>query len=99
MSITEVPKAFKRYPRSYKIEIVDHKDTLVQLEASKSSIKDLLKDLLTEMKGCKYQITVAVLLSKEKGNGEVEYSSVYFNSITKTVINSRRILSRNFVQN
>ena len=61
------------YARSYKVEIVDHKDPLVQLQASKSSIEDLLKDLLDEMKGFKYQITVAVLLSKAKINGRVEY--------------------------
>ena len=53
LSITEVSKTFKRYARSYKVEIVDHKDPLVQLEASKSSIKDLFKDLLNEMKGFK----------------------------------------------
>ena len=41
------------------------------------------------MEGFKYEITVAVLLSKEKGNGEIEYSSVYFNYMTKTVINSK----------
>ena len=46
------------------------KDPLVQLETSKSSIKDLLKDLLNEMKGFKYQITVTVLLSKHKINGD-----------------------------
>ena len=40
------------------------------------------------MKGFKYQITVRVLLSKGKGNGEIEYSSVYFNFTTKTVFNS-----------
>ena len=34
LSITEVSKAFKRYARSYKVEIVDHKDPLVQLEGS-----------------------------------------------------------------
>ena len=51
LSITEVSKAFKRYSRSYKVEIVDHKDPLVQLEAGKSIIKDLFKDLLNEMKG------------------------------------------------
>ena len=96
LSITEVSKAFKRYARSYKVEIVDHKDPLVQLEASKSSIKDLFKDLLNEMKGFKYQITVAVLLRKEKGNGEIEYSSVYFNSMTKTVINSEFSLDKSF---
>ena len=59
MSITEVSKAFKRYARSYKVEIVDHEDPLVQLEASKSSIKDLFKDLLNEMKGFKYQFPIS----------------------------------------
>ena len=55
------------------------------------------------MKGFKYQIAVAVLLSKEKGNGDIEYSSVYFNSTTKTVINSKfsldKSLTNPFVQN
>ena len=81
---------------SYKVEILDHKDPLVQLGASKSSIKDLFKNLLNEMKGFKYQIAVAVLLSKEKGNGDIEYSSVYFNSTTKTVINSKFSLDKSF---
>ena len=40
------------------------------------------------MKGFKYQITVTVLLCKHKINGDIEYASVYFNSSTKTVINS-----------
>ena len=37
-------------------------DLLVQLEASKSVIKDLFRDLLIEMKNFKYQITLKVLL-------------------------------------
>ena len=88
-NITEVSKAFKRYARSYKVEILDHKYPLIQLEASKSSIKDLFKGLLNEMKGFKYQITVAVLLSKEKGNGDIGFSSVYFTSLTKEKIKRR----------
>ena len=48
LSTTEVSKAFKNYARSCKVEIVDHKDHLIQVEASKSSIKDLFKDLLNE---------------------------------------------------
>ena len=32
--------AFKGYAMSYKVEIVEKKDLIVQLEASKSSIKD-----------------------------------------------------------
>ena len=49
---------------SYKVQIVDKKDLIVLLQASKSSIRDLLNDLLNETKGFKYQITVKVLLKK-----------------------------------
>ena len=47
---------------SYKVEIVEKKDPLIQLEASKTNIKDLFKDLLVETKGFKYQITLKVKL-------------------------------------
>ena len=87
LNIKEISKVFKRYAKSYSIEIIDSKHPLIQLNASKSSIKDLFKDLLYEMKGFKYQVTVNISLSKEKINGDTEYSSVYFNSVTKTVIN------------
>ena len=46
---------------SYKVEIIEKKDPIVQLEASKSSIKDFFSDLWNEIKGFKYQITVKVL--------------------------------------
>ena len=60
LSVVKKSNAFKGCARSYKVEIIDPKDPLIQLEASKSSIKDLFKDLLNEMKGFKYQITVIV---------------------------------------
>ena len=82
---------------SYKVEIIERKDPTVQLEASKSSIKDLLNDLLNETKGFKYQIAVKVLLKKYKLNGEIEFAPVYFNSVTKTVIN-HRFRSENYFQ-
>ena len=88
LSIAKNLNAFSGYARGYKVEIVDKKDPLVQLEVSKLSIKDLFKDLLNEIKGFKYQITLAVLLSKIKTDGSIDYSLVYFNSTTKTVINS-----------
>ena len=72
---------------SCKVEIVDKKDLIVQLEASKSSIKDLFNDLLNEAKGFKYQITVKDLLKKYRPNGEIDFAPVYFNSSTKTIIN------------
>ena len=57
---------------SYKVEIIERKDPILQSEASKSSIEDLFSDLLNETKGFKYQITLKVLLKKYKLNGEIE---------------------------
>ena len=81
---------------SYKVEIIEKKDPIVQLEASKLSIKNLFSDLLNETKGFKYQITVKVLLKKYKHNGEIEFAPVYFNLFTKTVINHRFRLENHF---
>ena len=47
---------------SYKVKMIERKDPITQLEASKSSIKDLFSDLLNETKGFKYQIMLKVLL-------------------------------------
>ena len=89
LSIIKTNQAFKGYTRSYKVEIVEKKDVILQLEASKLSIKDLFSDLLYETKGFKYQITVKVLLKIYKPNEEIEFAPVYFNSVTKLVINHR----------
>ena len=64
MSVIKANQAFRGYARSYKVEIIEKEDPIVQLEASKSSIKDLFSDLLNEAKGFKYQITVKILLKK-----------------------------------
>ena len=48
------------------------------------------------MKGFKYQITVTALLSKVKINESIEYSPVYFNSTTKTIISSEFSLDKSF---
>ena len=47
---------------SYKVEIIEKKDPIKQLEASKSNITNLLSDLLNEANGFKYQITLNVML-------------------------------------
>ena len=62
LSIIKTNQAFRGYAISDKVEIVGRKDLIVQLEASKSSIKDLLYNLLNETKSFKYQITLKVLL-------------------------------------
>ena len=80
---------------SYKVEIIEKKDPIKQLEASKSSIKDLFSDLLNETKGFKYQITLKVMLKKFRPNREIEFRPVYFNSTTKPV-NSKFSLENAF---
>ena len=87
--ITKTDQTFSGYARSYKVEIVEKKYSIVPLKASKSSIKDLFNDLLNETKGFKYQITVNVLLKKYKPKGEIEFTPVYFNSSTKKITNNK----------
>ena len=83
LGIIKTYQAFSGYAMSYKVEIVEKKDLIVQLEASRSIIKDLFNDFLNETKGFKYQITVKVLLKKYKPNGEIEFTPVYYNSSAK----------------
>ena len=53
LSIIKTDQAFSGYAMSYKVEIVERKDPIVQLEASKLSTKDLFSSLINEIKGCK----------------------------------------------
>ena len=76
LSIIKTDQAFSGYEMSYKLEIIEKKDPILQLEASKSSTKDLFTNLLNETKGFKYQITVQILLKKYKPNGEIEFAPV-----------------------
>ena len=62
LNVIKTNHAFRGYAMSYKVEIIEKKDPIKQLEASKSSIKDLFNDLLNETKGFKYQITLKVML-------------------------------------
>ena len=87
MSVEEISEAFKRYAKSYRIEIVDKKDPMIQLYSSKRRITVLFGELLSEMKGFQYQITLFVTLKKDKLDGTVEYAAVYLNSFVKTVTN------------
>ena len=43
LSVVEISKAFKGYARSYKIEIIDSKDLIAQLEARNQTSKICLK--------------------------------------------------------
>ena len=73
LSIVKNKTAFSGYARSYKIEIVDKRDVVIQLKASEISFKVLFNKLLIGLKGFKYQITLAVLLSKVNNISETGF--------------------------
>ena len=54
LNIIKTNQAFRGYAMSCKVEIIERTDLIVQLEASRSSIKNLFDDLLNETKGFKY---------------------------------------------
>ena len=66
LNVIKANHVFRGYPVSYNVEIIEKKDPIKQLEASKSSIKDLLSDLLNKTKGFKYQITLKVVLKNTR---------------------------------
>ena len=78
LSVIKTDQPFSGYARSYKVEIVERKDPIVLLEASKLSIKNLFSNLINEIKGFKYQITLKVLLKKIKPNGDINRSLLLF---------------------
>ena len=94
--VIKTDNAFRRYAMSYKVEILEKNDPIIQLEISKSRIKDFFSNLLNEIKGFKYQMTLKVILKKYKPSGETEFRSVYFSSTTKTVINHKFSLENTF---
>ena len=50
LSIIKTNHAFEGYAESFTVEIIERKDSINKLEASKLSIKDLFSDLLNETK-------------------------------------------------
>ena len=60
LNVIKANNGFRVHVMSYKVEIIQNKDPIKQIEASKSSIKDLFSDLLNETKSFQYQITLKV---------------------------------------
>ena len=64
LNVIKTNHAFRGYAMSYKVEIIEKKDPIKQLEASKSNIEDLFSDLLNKAKGFRHQITLKFMLKK-----------------------------------
>ena len=77
LNVIKTNPAFRVYAVSYKVKIIVEKDPIKQLEASKSSIKNLCSDLWYEAKCFRYQIKVEVMLKKYNPSGEIEFRPVF----------------------
>ena len=71
LNIIKINHAFRGYAKNYKVELVEKKDPLMRLEESKLSIKGLLKHVLDETKGFKYQIILKSWVKKYKPKEEI----------------------------
>ena len=96
LDVIKTDQAFSGYAMSYKVQIDERKDPIVQLKASKVSIKNLFNDVLNETKRFKCQIAVKALLKKYKFDEKIEFRPVYLNSKTKTIRNLRFKLESSF---
>ena len=63
---------------------------------STNSIKNWFDELLREKRDFKYVLSTKIILKKRINNNEHKYSTVYFNSLVKTVINRRYHLNDSF---
>ena len=71
LDVIKTDQASSGYAMSYKVETVEKMDPTVQLKTSKLNIKNLFSNLLNEIKGFKYQITVKVLLKNTRSIGKL----------------------------
>ena len=89
-SITERSRALRGKVKSYEVPIFHSYDASLQLNNTKKEIFKLLKKLLKDKRGFKFNATLNVRLSKRTENGVI-YREPYFNAGPFTVINSDQI--------
>ena len=66
------------------------------MSVSKNSIKNLFDELLREKRVFKYVLSTKTILKKRINDNEHRYSTVYINSLVKTVINQGYHLNDSF---
>ena len=90
IKIEQMNSALKSYTESYKINIVNKKDPLIQLQSTRIAIGRHLKSILTSMKGFKFIETLEVTF-KKLSYGLWVYKTAYFNSVARIIINDSEI--------
>ena len=79
-------QALRGFTRSYEIGLINRQDPLIQLQNTRSVIKNNLLKILNEMKGLKFNETLKIMFEKQNGDKLIE-KEAYFNAKPQTVTN------------
>ena len=89
-TFTQKEQALRGFARSYEISLTNRQDPLVQLQSTRSVIKNNLLKVLNEMKGLKFNEMLKITFEKQKGDELIE-KEAYFNAKPQTVTNETEI--------
>ena len=87
VKITKWTHGFKGYVSSYNVETLNSFNPKLQLKDSESAIKSKKKELLTQLIGFKFVITLALVFKKIECENKTKYDIFYSSSKTKIIIN------------
>ena len=97
INISRKERVFKKYAEIYEVEIINKNKSLSDsLPVSKNSIKNSFDELLREKRDFTYASSTKIIFKKCINDNGHKYSTVYFNSLVKTVINQRYHLNKSF---
>ena len=97
VGISKRKRAFKGYAETYNVEVTDRKSLADSIFLAKSSITDLLSDLLEEKRGFKYVFSATITLRRwNNAINRYDIETIYINSEAVTVINQRFNLSTSY---
>ena len=75
----------------YKVEVLNYLNPELQLKITEFLIRNKMKELLTELKGFTFEITLFFLFKKIEIGHERKYGTFYSPWKTETIINDRNI--------
>ena len=89
-TFTQKEQALRGFTKSYEIGLTNRQDPLIQLQNTRSVIKNNLLKVLNEMKGLKFNETLKITFEKQKGDELIE-KEAYFNAKPQRVTNEEEI--------
>ena len=83
--------SFKGYASSSNVEILNSSNPELQFKNTEFSIKNKLKQLLTEPRAFKFVATLVLVFKKIKSGDKAKYDTFYLNSRAEIIINESDI--------